>query len=170
MRLILILLVVFLFSANKNYGQFLISGEGIMDVKIGADWDQVEWELGFKGKKVEKLNAPQELKFIAQEAGMDFDFVVRYRHIMWLPVSDLDTSNSYRRSLAIKNWLIMDAYSALSLLLISKLLIASPRPLSLLLRILLINQLKLLTKASRIVVFPAPLLPIITVKLELCSY
>ena len=89
MRLVLVLLVVFLFSANKNYGQFLISGEGIMDVKIGADWDQVEWELGFKGKKVEKLNAPQDLKFIAQEAGMDFDFVVRYRHIMWLPVSDL---------------------------------------------------------------------------------
>lgn len=60
-----------------------------MDVKIGADWDEIEWELGFKGIKVEKENANSVLNHIAQEAGIEFDFIVSYQHIMWLPVSDL---------------------------------------------------------------------------------
>ena len=89
MRIVISFLVVFSLSVTHNYGQFLIPTQGLMDVKIGADWDEIEWELGFRGVKINKTDTPQELKFIAQEAGIDFDFVVCYQHIMWLPVSDL---------------------------------------------------------------------------------
>lgn len=60
-----------------------------MDVKIGADWDEVEWELGFKGHKMEKTDISPALQLIANEAGLDYDFAVSYQHIMWLPVTDL---------------------------------------------------------------------------------
>lgn len=60
-----------------------------MDVKLGADWDQVEWELGFKGEKIEVENANPEVKLVAQLAEVDFDFVVSYQHLMWLPISDI---------------------------------------------------------------------------------
>lgn len=89
MRIVFSLQIIFFLSTNQIYGQFLIPGEGIMDVKIGADWDEIEWELGFKGKKIDSANTMPVLKFIAQEADIDFDFVVSYQHIMWLPVSDL---------------------------------------------------------------------------------
>ena len=51
MRILTILFIVFVSSIGSSFGQILFSGEGIMDVKLGADWDQVEWELGFKGEK-----------------------------------------------------------------------------------------------------------------------
>lgn len=89
MKIGITFLIIFFLSINKNYGQFLISGEGIMDVKIGADWDEVEWELGFKGKKIDRIDTGSGLDLIARETGIDFDFVVSYQHIMWLPVSDL---------------------------------------------------------------------------------
>lgn len=89
MSIRVIFLIIFFLSGAKSYSQFLISGEGIMDVKVGADWDEVEWELGFKGKKIEKRDAEMDLILLAQETGVDFDFVVHYQHIMWLPVSDL---------------------------------------------------------------------------------
>ena len=60
-----------------------------MDVQLGADWDEIEWELGFKGFKIEKENTNATLKHIADETGIDYDFIVSYQHIMWLPVSDL---------------------------------------------------------------------------------
>jgi len=93
MRIIVTFLIVFIVCVGHSYGQFLIPAEGIMDVKIGSDWDQVEWELGFKGKKIEKTNVGSSLNFIAQEAGIEYDFVVSYQHIMWLPVSDLFFKN-----------------------------------------------------------------------------
>lgn len=93
MRIGVVCLIIFFLATSKNYGQFLISGEGIMDVKIGADWDEVEWELGFKGKKIDKGDVSPPLMLIAQETGIDFDFVVSYQHIMWLPVSDLFFKN-----------------------------------------------------------------------------
>lgn len=89
MRIGVAFLIIFFLAVNKNYGQFLISGEGIMDVKIGADWDEVEWELGFKGKKIDSVDVASTLVLIAEESGINFDFVVSYQHIMWLPVSDL---------------------------------------------------------------------------------
>ena len=89
MKLLFVFFIVFIGVPHWNYGQFLIPGEGIMDVKIGADWDEIEWELGFKGIKINKENVAPEIEFIAQQAGIDFDFAVRYQHIMWLPVSDL---------------------------------------------------------------------------------
>jgi len=89
MRLLFGIIILFFGISHQQYGQFLIPGEGIMDVKLGADWDEIEWELGFKGKKVEKEKATPSVNFIAQQAGIEFDFVVRYQHIMWLPVSDL---------------------------------------------------------------------------------
>ncbi|MCK5103960.1 MAG: hypothetical protein KAQ62_09200 [Cyclobacteriaceae bacterium] len=93
MRVAIIVLIIFFLSATRNYGQFLIPGEGIMDVKIGADWDEIEWELGFRGKKIDRINVIPALKFIAREADIDFDYVVSYQHIMWLPVSDLFFKN-----------------------------------------------------------------------------
>lgn len=89
MKVVFSALILFILTTTWCYGQFLIPGEGIMDVKIGADWDEIEWELGFRGKKIDRINTIPSLKFIAQEAGIDFDFVVSYQHIMWLPVSDL---------------------------------------------------------------------------------
>jgi len=89
MRIFFSFLFIFSVVSVKNYGQFVIPGEGIMDVKIGADWDEVEWELGFKGQKVDSADAAEELTFFAQAAGVDFDFVVQYQHLMWLPVSEL---------------------------------------------------------------------------------
>lgn len=89
MRILSTFFLAFILAATNSYGQFLIPGEGIMDVKVGADWDEVEWELGFKGKRIEKNDVPPSLSFVAQKAGVEFDFVVSYQHIMWLPVSDL---------------------------------------------------------------------------------
>lgn len=89
MKSIYTFLVFIVISSSFSFGQILIPGERIMDVIIGADWDEVEWELGFKGFKIEKENASLELNHIAKEAGIDYDFIVNYQHIMWLPVSDL---------------------------------------------------------------------------------
>jgi hypothetical protein len=81
---------IFLFASSTYcYSQFLIPGEGIMDVRLGADWDEIEWELGFKGKKISKAEVPPEFEYIATKSNIDFDYVVSYQHIMWLPVSDL---------------------------------------------------------------------------------
>jgi len=93
MRISVIFSIIFFLSLSKSNGQFLIPGQGLMDVKIGADWDEVEWELGFRGKKFDKEKTDQDLLLIAKEAEIDFDFVVRYQHIMWLPVSDLFFKN-----------------------------------------------------------------------------
>lgn len=89
MRICVIFSFIIFLSLNESYGQFLIPGEGLMDVKIGSDWDEVEWELGFRGEKISKPKVNPELLLIAKEAGIDFDFAVSYQHIMWLPVSDL---------------------------------------------------------------------------------
>lgn len=89
MKLLFVFFTVFIGVTYLSYGQFLIPGEGIMDVKIGADRDEIEWELGFKGIKINKENISPELDFIAQQAVIDFDFAVSYQHIMWLPVSTL---------------------------------------------------------------------------------
>lgn len=89
MRNILASLIIVILCVSSGYGQFLIPGEGIMDVKIGSDWDEVEWELGFKGSKIEKSDVGSTLQFIALKAGIEYDYVVSYQHIMWLPVSDL---------------------------------------------------------------------------------
>lgn len=78
----------FLISVN-SYAQFLIPGEGIMDVKIGADWDEIEWELGFRGEKVDFSDSREEIKMIAQKADIEFDFMIKFNHLMWLPVSEL---------------------------------------------------------------------------------
>lgn len=84
-----IFLIALILMLGKSYGQFIIPGDGLMGVKVGADWDEIEWELGFKGFKIEKDNVRPSLMHLAKEAEIDFDFVVSYQHIMWLPVSDL---------------------------------------------------------------------------------
>ena len=89
MRLVHTFLLIITLGSSTCFGQFLIPGEGIMDVKLGIDWDEVAWELGFKGMKLEKANAQEGLTIIAEQANVDFDFAVRYQHIMWLPVTDL---------------------------------------------------------------------------------
>lgn len=89
MRFLFALIIIFSFGILSTNAQFLIPGEGIMDAKIGADWDEIEWELGFKGFKIDKADVPQNLDFIAKKAGVDYDFVISYQHIMWLPVSEL---------------------------------------------------------------------------------
>ena len=93
MRIFKVIFTLFIFSIGSSYGQILFAGEGIMDVKLGADWDQVEWELGFKGERYEKNNVRPELQFLADAAKIDFDFVVSYQHIMWLPISELFFKN-----------------------------------------------------------------------------
>lgn len=60
-----------------------------MDVKLGADIDQVEWALGFKGSRVEKDNTDHLIGLEAQKSGLDFDYAIHYQHIMWMPVTDL---------------------------------------------------------------------------------
>jgi hypothetical protein len=82
------LVLFFKLISNAN-AQFLIPGEGIMDVKLGADMYEVEWELGFKGKRIEKDQVDDRMKTIADVAGIDFDYLIQYNHIMWLPVSEL---------------------------------------------------------------------------------
>ena len=89
MRIFIAFFTALLACFGPSYGQFVIPGEGIMDVKIGADWDEAEWELGFRGNQIEKSNANESLIFLADQAGIEFDFVVSYQHIMWLPVSEL---------------------------------------------------------------------------------
>ncbi len=89
MKFIGILFFIFMFALSQSFAQFLIPGEGIMDVKIGADWDEVEWELGFKGHMSDKEDVSPEVQLIADNAGQDFDFAVSYQHIMWLPVTTL---------------------------------------------------------------------------------
>lgn len=88
-RFVTFLLGFSIFITSPVYSQFLLSGEGIMDVKLGADWDEIEWELGFKGKKVGKSQAGEEILLLAQTAGIEFDYIISYNHIMWLPVSEL---------------------------------------------------------------------------------
>ena len=84
-----IFFVTLVLIVGNSFGQIIIPGEGLMDVKIGADWDEIEWELGFKGKKLEKGEEDPDLSFISDVSAVDFDFVVSYQHIMWLPVSAL---------------------------------------------------------------------------------
>jgi hypothetical protein len=88
-RLATFLFIAFFLVSWDNYGQFLIPGEGIMDIKLGADWDEIEWELGFRGEKLSYEQSSEAIKLIARNADIDFDYMVRYNHIMWLPVSDL---------------------------------------------------------------------------------
>ncbi len=88
-RLATFLLIVFTFLSSQNYAQFLLPGEGIMDVKLGADLDEIEWELGFRGMRKEFAQADEKTKLIAENAGIDFDFMISYNHIMWLPISEL---------------------------------------------------------------------------------
>lgn len=88
-RLATFLCIAFFLVSGDSYGQFLIPGEGIMDIKLGADWDEIEWELGFRGEKLSYEQTSEKFKLIARNAGIDFDYMVRYNHIMWLPVSDL---------------------------------------------------------------------------------
>jgi hypothetical protein len=83
------LFIFFFLCAHQIFAQFLIPGEGIMDVKLGADMDEVEWELGFRGEKIEFDKADEKVKLIAENAGIEFDFLIKYKHIMWLPVSDV---------------------------------------------------------------------------------
>jgi len=71
------------------FGQFIIPGEGVMDVKLGADWDQIEWELGFKGEMVEKENEDMAANHVAELTNISYDFIVSYQHLMWLPISEL---------------------------------------------------------------------------------
>ena len=82
-----------IFIVEKSCGQFIIPGEGLMDVKIGSDWDEIEWELGFKGKKIRKSDVSSSLLHLSKTANVEFDFVVSYRHLMWLPVSELYFKN-----------------------------------------------------------------------------
>lgn len=89
MKLRIVFFLAFFSVSVPQYGQFLIPGEGIMDVKIGADRDEVEWELGFKGIRLTKEEVSPAMAYIAQQAGIDFDYAVSYRHLMWLPVTDL---------------------------------------------------------------------------------
>ncbi len=83
------LIALFFLCTSHTYAQFLIPGEGIMDVRLGADLDEIEWELGFKGEKKGFEQADKSIKLIAETVGIDFDFAISYHHIMWLPVSDL---------------------------------------------------------------------------------
>lgn len=89
MRIKSALFIVCLACFGPAYGQFLIPAEGIVDVRLGIDWDEVEWELGFRGERIEKSHASTTLDLLAKAAGIDYDFVVSYQHLMWLPVSDL---------------------------------------------------------------------------------
>lgn len=84
-----LLFIAAVFFANNLFAQFLIPGEGIMDVKLGADMDEIEWELGFRGKKLSLDEASRDIKVIAENVGIEFDYHISYNHIMWLPVSDL---------------------------------------------------------------------------------
>lgn len=85
----IIFFIIFFLNTSLIYAQFLIPGHGISDVKIGADRDEIEWELGFKGKKSMSSDVPAHLLKIAEYAGIDFDFLVSFNHLMWLPVTEL---------------------------------------------------------------------------------
>ncbi len=89
MKSTLIFIISLILSVHSLYGQFLIAGEGFMDVKLGLDWDEIEWELGFRGVKVDKTDMVPALQLVAEKAGIDFDFMVNYQYIMWAPVTTL---------------------------------------------------------------------------------
>jgi len=86
-RIIPIIFVAFL-SCHGLFAQFLIPAEGINDIKIGLDEEEIQWELGFKGKKTPRAQARQEMEFIAKAAGLDYDYLISFQHLMLLPVSD----------------------------------------------------------------------------------
>lgn len=88
-RLGTFLILALLLFASEIHGQFLIPGEGIMGVKLGVDWDEIEWELGFRGKRIDFEECSEEIKLIAAQTEIEFDFMVSYEHLMWLPVSQL---------------------------------------------------------------------------------
>ncbi len=85
----ILLIFIALVSFNSLWAQFIIPGEGIMDIKIGLDEEEIQWELGFKGKKMSKDNARQEMQFIATAAGIDYDSLISFQHLMLLPISDI---------------------------------------------------------------------------------
>ncbi len=86
-RIIPIIFIVFL-SFHGLFAQFLIPAEGINDIKIGLDEEEIQWELGFKGKKAPRAQARPEMEFIATAAGLDYDHLISFQHLMLLPVSD----------------------------------------------------------------------------------
>lgn len=69
------------------------AGEGINDLKIGNDPDEVVWVLGFKGIKLTREGVADVLKIQAEQLGIDFDYVYNYQHIMALPISTLYFKN-----------------------------------------------------------------------------
>ncbi len=85
----LYILFVLVFCINTVYSQNLKPGYGIRDLRLGIDWGEVEWELGFKGKKYSKDAVDERMKYIADKFELDYDYVVEYQHIMWLPVSNI---------------------------------------------------------------------------------
>ncbi len=88
MRRIIPIIFVLLLSCHALSAQFLIPAEGINDIKIGLDEEEIQWELGFKGKKVPRTQARQEMEFIAKSAGLDYDYLISFQHLMLLPASD----------------------------------------------------------------------------------
>ena len=89
MKFTLIFFISLMFSVSVSYSQFLIPGEGYADIRVGLDWDEIEWELGFRGVKIDKKDLDKELILVAEKAGIDYDFVVNYQYIMWAPVTKL---------------------------------------------------------------------------------
>lgn len=89
MERVVFFLFLFLTLNGVARAQFLIPGEGISDIKLGADWDEIEWELGFKGFEATKNEVPERLQFVIEELGVEYDFAVYYHHVMWLPISQL---------------------------------------------------------------------------------
>ena len=88
LRIAPIVFILFLWS-SELFSQFLIPAEGIMDIKVGLDEEEIQWELGFKGKKVPRAQARQDMDFIARSAGLDYDYLISFQHLMSLPVSDI---------------------------------------------------------------------------------
>ena len=90
MRLIRIVILLSLCSfalAGSLNAQDIRAGVGIGSLRLGLSHGEVEWELGFRGFSTEKAQVTAADLEYARQAGIEFDMVVRYEHIMWLPVA-----------------------------------------------------------------------------------
>jgi hypothetical protein len=75
--------------AGRLNAQDIRAGVGIGSLRLGMNYGEVEWELGFRGFRTVRAEATAADLEYARQAGLEFDTVVRYEHIMWLPVASV---------------------------------------------------------------------------------
>ena len=87
-----------------SFAQNPEAGRGIGSLKLGMNTGEVEWELGFRGFWTEREDASENELYLARIHGIDFDYVLHYEHIMWLPIRSVFFSNGRANLIEVSSY------------------------------------------------------------------